>query len=354
MSRLILAINPGSTSTKVGLFKDDEPIFTKTIEHDHEELQKFPTIAAQKDFRLQFVLESLDAEGVKVRDIAGAVGIGGLLPPIEAGGYRVNQKMLDILTNEVGIAAHASNLGAILAAQVARLADCEAFIYDAVSAGILPDIAKITGFPDIVRRSLSHTLNMRAQAIQFAKKNGKSFEEIGLVIAHLGGGVSITAYDKGKLEDSIGDDLGPFSSERAGAAPLMDFVDFCYDKGLSKKDAQRSIRGNGGIKAHLGTASLKDAEAMIATGDERAKLVVKAMCYGVSKGIASMAVALKGKLDAIILTGGIARSDLITGWIAERVEFIAPVTVMAGEYELEALAAGCLRILSGQETAREM
>ena len=354
MSQLILAINPGSTSTKIGLFKGESPVFTKTIEHDHAELQKFSTISSQKDFRLGFVMESLDAEGVNVKDIKGVVGIGGLLPPIETGGYRVNQKMLDILTNEIGIAAHASNLGAILADLIAQRSGCEAFIYDAVSAGILPDVAKVTGFPEIERRSLSHVLNMRAQSIQFAQKAGKQFADLNLVLAHLGGGVSLAAYEKGKLVDSIGDDLGPFSSERSGAAPLMDFVDLCYDKNLSKKDAQRRIRGGGGIKAHLGTADLREAEAMIDKGDERAKLVIAAMCYGVAKGIACMSVALKGKLDGIILTGGMTRSELVSGLIKERVQFIAPVTVMPGEYELEALAAGCLRIITGQEAAREM
>jgi len=340
---------------KLGLFRDEEPIFTKTIEHDHAEIQKFPTIPSQKDFRLKFVLESLEEENVKVEDLTGVVGIGGLLPPIEAGGYRVTQKMIDMLVNEApGVSAHASNLGAILADLMAKRAGCEAFIYDAVSAGILPDIAKVTGFPEIERRSLSHVLNMRAQSIQYAKKTGKRFEDLNLIIAHLGGGVSLAVYENGKLADSIGDDLGPFSSERAGGAPLMDFVDFCYDNELSKKDAQRRIRGGGGVKAHLGTASLKEAEAMIVQGDERAKLVVEAMCYGVAKGIAVMATAVKGKCDGIILTGGITHSQRVSGLIKERIEFIAPVTVMPGEYELEALAAGCLRIITGQEEAREI
>ena len=354
VNHLILAINPGSTSTKLGLFRNGEALRTETIEHDHAEIQAFPTIASQKDFRLAFVRGFLEAANARVGDLSGVVGIGGLLPPIEAGGYRVNAKMLDILTNEVGIAAHASNLGAILADMVAREAKCEAFIYDAVSAGILPEVARITGFPEIERRSLSHVLNMRAQSIKFAEGRGAAFADLNLIVAHLGGGVSVAAYEEGRLADSIGDDLGPFSSERSGAAPLMDFVDLCYDNGLSKKEAQKRIRGAGGVKALLGTASLKDAEQMIADGDERARSVVHAMCYGVAKGIAGMAAALRGNCDGIILTGGITRSQLVTGLISERVGFIAPVTVMPGEYELEALAAGCLRIITGQEEAREM
>jgi butyrate kinase len=326
----------------------------KTIEHDHGELQKFPTIAGQKDFRLRFVMESLEAEGAKAEEISGVVGIGGLLPPIEAGGYRVNQKMLDILTNEVGIAAHASNLGAILADMVARLAGCEAFIYDAVSAGILGGMERLTGFPEIERRSLSHVLNMRAQAIQYARKIGRSFPDLNLVLAHLGGGISVAAYEKGTLRDSLGDDIGPFSSERSGGVPLMDFVDFCYDGGLDRQEVRKRIRGGGGLKAHLGTASLKEAEQMIERGDEKALLVVRAMCYGIAKGIGSLAVALKGRCDGVILTGGMTRSQLVTGLISEYVGFIGPVTVMPGEYELEALAAGCLRILKGEEKARRM
>jgi len=354
MSKLILTVNPGSTSTKIGVFRDLEPVFTKTIEHDHAEIQKFPTISSQKDFRMQFVLDSLAEEGINPEDFDGVVGIGGLLPPIETGGYKVTPKMVDILTNEVGIAAHASNLGALIADLMAKKSNCSAYIYDAVSAGILPEIAKVTGFPEIKRRSLSHVLNCRAQSIQYAKQVGKKFEELNLVLAHIGGGVSLSVYEKGKLVDSIGDDLGPFSSERSGVAPLMDFVDFCYDNNLSKKDAQKRIRGGGGLKAHLGTASMKDVEEMIVSGDKNAELIANAMCYGIAKGIATLSVAVCGKVDAIILTGGITRSERVTGAIKERVEFIAPVVVMPGEYELEALAAGCLRIVNGEEIAHEM
>ena len=350
---LVLAINPGSTSTKVGLFGDDVTVFTKTVEHDHGELQKFPGMAAQKDFRLGFIRDCLAEHGVRPVELSAVVGIGGLLPPVESGGYLVDQKMLDFLAADSG-GAHASNLGAILADLLAREAGCDAYIYDAVSAGILGGMERITGFPEIERRSLSHVLNMRAQAIRYAKKIGKNFRDLNLVLAHLGGGISVAAYEKGVLRDSLGDDLGPFSSERSGGAPLMDFVDLCYDGGLDKKEVQKRIRGAGGLKAHLGTASLKEAEQMMERGDERALLVVRAMCYGIAKGIGSLAVALKGRCDGVILTGGMTRSQLVTGLITEHVGFIAPVTVMPGEYELEALAEGCIRILKGEEKARRM
>ena len=353
MAKLILAINPGSTSTKIGAYRDLEPIFSTVIEHNHEELQGFATIASQKDFRLSFVLKAIEEEGLNPKDFDGIVGIGGLLPPIESGGYKVSKKMVDMLTNEVGISAHASNLGAILADLMAKDAGCDAYIYDAVSAGILPDIAKITGFLDIERRSLSHVLNSRAQSIQYAKKIGKNFDELNLIICHLGGGVSLSVYQNGVLKDSIGDDLGPFSSERGGAAPLMDFIDYCYDNNLTKKDAQKSVRGGGGLKAHLGIANFKKVEEMINDGDQKAKLIADAMCYGIAKSIGSMAPVINGKCDAIILTGGMMNSTYVSEAIADRVGFISHVEVMPGEYELEALVAGCLRIINNEEMAKE-
>jgi butyrate kinase len=355
MPHLILAINPGSMSTKIGLYKDEEPVFTKTIEHDHAEIIKFPNIPSQKEMRMALVLETLRNEGYEPRDLSGVVGRGGLLPPMETGGYLVNKKMLDMIINEApGVSPHASNLGALLADGVARLAGLPAYIYDAVSAGYLPEIAAVTGFPEITRSSFSHVLNCRAQAMQYAKSIDKRFEDLNLIIAHLGGGVSLGAYQKGRLVDSIPDDYYSFSPERSGGVPLLRFVDFCYDSGLSKNDAIRRIRGNAGLKAHLGTADCREAERMIAEGDEKARLVLTAMCYNIAKSICSLAPALMGDVSAVILTGGIAKSGFVTREISKRVEFLAPVAVLPGEYELEALAAGCLRIITGREAAHEM
>lgn len=353
MSHLILAINPGSTSTKIGLFKDDEPIFTESIEHNRDELQGFPDLPSQKHFRLEFVLKALKDHGYKPEDLSAVVGRGGLLPPIEAGGYKVNEKMKDWVTKGLG-GVHASNLGSLLADLVAREAGCDAYIYDAVSAGILPEIASITGFPEIKRKSLSHVLNSRAQSIQYAKKMGKNFEDLNLIIAHLGGGVSLSAYEKGVMIDSVGDDIGPFSPERAGGAPLLDFVDFCFDNNWGKKELQKRIRGNGGIAAHLGTTDIRKVEERISAGDKKAEVLLLAMCYNISKAVGSLGAALKGRVDAVIITGGIAKSEFVTRSISEQVEFLAPVVIMPGEYELEALSAGCLRIITGQEAAREL
>jgi len=353
MPHLILAINPGSTSTKIGLFKDDEAIFTENIEHEREELLQFPDLVSQKHFRLQFIIKALEKHGYKPEQLSATVGRGGMLPVIETGGYKVNKKMKDWVAQGLG-GVHASNLGSLLADLVAQEAGCSSYIYDAVSAGVLPEIAGLTGFPEIKRKSLSHVLNSRAQSMQYAKKIGKSFRDLNLIIAHLGGGISLSAYEKGEMADSIGDDIGPFSPERSGGAPLLDFLDFCFDTALNKKELKQRIRGSGGIVAHIGTTDIRKIEEIISQGDKSAETLLLAMCYNVAKAIGSLATVLKGNVDAIILTGGIAKSQFITGCISESVSFIAPVEIMPGEYELEALAAGCLRIITGQEAAREL
>ena len=353
MSHLILAINPGSTSTKIGLFKDYDPVFTNTIEHDRQELLKFPDIPSQKEFRLKFVLDALDAHGVKVEELSGIVGIGGLMPTIDTGGYIVNDAMKNWLSAEKG-GAHASNLGALIADLLSKQADCNAYIYDSIAAGKLPEIARITGIPEIKRKSLSHVLNCRAQSILYAGKVGKRFDELNLITLHMGGGISLSAYEKGVMVDSYGDDFGPFSPERAGAAPLMQFVDTFYDSGIEKAVIKKKLRGGGGIFAHLGTTDMRKVEDMVASGDVKAKDVLHAMCYNISKAVGALATVLKGQVDAVIITGGIAKSKLITELIAERVSFVAPIEIMPGEYELEALAAGCLRIIKGEEKAKEL
>lgn len=354
MPQYILAINPGSTSTKIGLFDGESPVFTKTIEHAREDLQAFPNIVSQTDFRMALVLEALQNEGIAPRQLSGVVGRGGLFPPIEMGGYLVNARMIERITREEGVSPHASNLGALLAEGIAKQAGVKAYIYDAVSAGQLPEIAQITGIPEIRRRSLSHVLNCHAQGIRYAAAKGVEFADLNLILVHLGGGVSLSAYERGRLIDSMGDDLGPFSPERAGGIPLFDFIDLIFDNGLSKQETRRRVRGQGGLVAHLGTTDCRTVLERVENGDTQAETVLQAMCYGIAKGIGSLAAALCGKCDAILLTGGVARSQYITDAIAARVGFIAPVAVYPGEYELEALAAGCLRILTGQETVHEM
>ena len=351
MSHLVLAINPGSTSTKIGLFRGDEAVFIQNIEHDREEIMKFPDMPSQREFRLKYVLDALAEHNVRPADLSGVVGRGGLMPTIETGGYIINDLMKEWITAEKG-GSHASNLGSLLADLVAKEAGCDAYIYDSVASGRLPEIAAITGFPEIKRKSLSHVLNSRAQSIEYGKKVGRNFEDMNIIIAHLGGGISLSIYEKGVLVDSVGDDWGPFSPERAGGAPLMDFVNIFYESGMDKRSLKKKLRGMGGVVAHLGTTDIREVEQRINSGDEKAKNVLGAMCYNVAKAIGSLAAAVCGRVDTIIITGGIAKSKMVTGNIMERVSFIAPVEIMPGEYELEALAAGCLRIITGQEAAK--
>ncbi|MCL2575073.1 MAG: butyrate kinase [Defluviitaleaceae bacterium] len=353
MQKLILAINPGSTSTKIGLFRDYEPVLIKNIEHDRAELAVFPDLPSQKEFRLSYVLETLKEAGVEVKELAGVVGRGGLMPVLETGGYMFNDVMKEWITAERG-GSHASNLGSLMADLVAREADCNAYIYDSVAAGELPEIAKITGYPEIRRKSLSHVLNSRAQSILYAEKIGKKFEDLNIIIAHLGGGISLSVYEKGILKDSVGDDNGPFSPERAGLAPLMDFVNTFFDKGVEKAALKKKMRGAGGLMAHLGHTDFKKVEDDANAGCEKSKLLMDAMGYNIAKSIGSLAAVVSGKVDAIIITGGLARAKGFTADIAARVGFIAPVEIAPGEYELEALAAGCLRIINGEEKAKRL
>jgi len=353
MEKLILAINPGSTSTKIGLFRDYSPVFMINIEHDRAELEKFPNLPSQKEFRLGYVLNALNDHRVSVSDLDGVVGRGGLMPVLETGGYIFNDVMKEWITAERG-GSHASNLGSLMADLVAKEAGCDAYIYDSVAAGALPAIAAITGFPEIKRKSLSHVLNSRAQSILYAQKMGKGFNEMNIIIAHLGGGISLSVYEQGILMDSVGDDIGPFSPERAGAAPLMDFLNTFFDKDIEKSIIKKKIRGGGGIMAHLGHTDFKKVEDDANSGCEKSKLLMDAMGYNIAKSIGSLATVVAGKVDAIIITGGLARAKSWTADIAARVGFIAPVEVAPGEYELEALAAGCLRIINGEEAAKRL
>ena len=354
MPHYILAVNPGSTSTKIGLFCDNEPVFTENIEHDHNEIAKYPSIASQKDTRKELVLSALEGHGFSPNQLSAVVGRGGLFPPVNTGGYVVTEKLKQMIINEEGVSPHASNLGALIADDIAAPLGLPAYIYDAVSAGHLPEYAKITGFPDITRQSFSHVLNCRAVAIHYANSIGKNYDEMNFIIAHLGGGISIGAHKMGKIVDSIGDDYGTFSPERSGTAPLLEFIELCFDERYTKKDIMKKVRGMGGLKAHLGTPDVRIIEEKIENGDNHAKLILEAMCYNTAKSIASLMPALGGKCDAVILTGGIANSKFVSEKIAEAVNFIGKVKIIPGEYELEALAEGALRLVTGLEIPSEI
>lgn len=352
MNYKVLAINPGSTSTKIALYEDEKEIFCKTLEHPVEQIEKYENVADQFDMRKEVVLSFLKQNGYEVKELAAVVGRGGMVPKVKSGAYKVNETMVDRLKNNP-VVEHASNLGALIAYEIANSIGVSAYIYDSVRVDELEDIARISGMPDIPRTSTSHALNTRAMAMKIAKKYGKKYSDMNFIVAHLGGGISVNVHRKGQMVDIMADDEGPFSPERAGKVPCNALIDLCYSGKFDKKTMKKKLRGNGGLKAYLNTVDAREVERMIESGDEKAKLVYEAMAYQVAKGIGELATVVEGKVDAIVITGGIAYSDMITSWIKKRVEFIAPVEIMPGENEMESLALGILRVLKGEEEARE-
>ncbi|MFV9568325.1 butyrate kinase [Thermoanaerobacter mathranii] len=350
---LILVINPGSTSTKVAVFKDKEPVFTETLRHSSEELAKYKSIIDQFEFRTQAILNMLKEKGISLSEIDAIVGRGGLLKPIESGTYIVNEKMIeDLKKAERG--EHASNLGGIIAYTLAKEHDIEAYIVDPVVVDELEDIARITGMPEIEKSSIFHALNQKAIARRLAADLNKKYEEVNLIIAHLGGGISIGAHKHGRVVD-VNDALngeGPFSPERAGGLPVLDLVKLCYSGKYTYQEMKKRLIGQGGIVAHLGTNDVREVYKKIEEGDKKAELVLEAMAYQTAKEIGAMAVVLKGQVDAIGITGGIAYNEDFVKRISERVKFIAPIYVYPGEDEMSALAQGAYRVLSGEEKAK--
>lgn len=352
MTYKILAINPGSTSTKLALYEDDKRILDHSLNHPPEELNKFSRIIDQYEYRKDAILKFLQDKGISIGELSAVVGRGGMLPPVEAGAYVINEEMLNRLKNNP-VVEHASNLGAPIAYEIAKPFGILCCIYDPVTVDQLEDIARITGIPEVKRISFNHVLNSRATAIKTAEKLGRKYEDINFVVAHIGGGISVCIHSHGRIIDMLADDEGPFAPERAGRIPGKELINICFSGEYDKKEVTKKMRGNAGLKAHLGTHDAREVEKMIAEGDEKAKLIYEAMAYQIAKGIGEMATVVKGKVDAIILTGGIAYSTMMTDMIKERVEFIAPVIIMPGENEMEALAFGALRVLRGQEESRE-
>jgi len=351
VSYKILAINPGSTSTKIAVYEDERELFTATLDHPVEEIEKYDHIQDQYEMRKNVVLSFLEEKGFDVKELSAVVGRGGMLPPVKSGAYEVNELMLKTL-REKPYMEHASNLGAPIAYEIAKVAGVKAYIYDSVRVDELNEIARISGMPDIPRTSTSHVLNTRAMAIKLAKKMGKKYEDMNFIVAHLGGGISLNVHQKGQIVDIISDDEGPFSPESAGRVPCRKLIELCYSGKYDKRTMLKKLRGNGGIKAYLGIIDAREVERLIEKGDEKARLIYEAMAYQVAKGIGELATVVEGNVDYIILTGGIAYSEMLTNWIKKRVEFIAPVEIMPGENEMESLAYGILRVLRGEEKFR--
>jgi len=349
---LILAVNPGTTSTKIALYKDKTLIFKEKIEYQKAETEKYLHIADQLGLRKDTVLKIMQEKGANAEQLSAVVGRGGLLPPVCAGAYKVNQLMLDRLINRP-VTEHASNLGAMIAYDIAEPCGIPAYVYDPVSVDQFEEVARITGLPSMARQTHSHVLNSRSVAMKMAKSLDKPYDQMTFIVAHIGGGISINLHCKGRMIDVLSDDEGPFSPERSGRLPTRQLIKQCFSRNYQVNDMVKLIRGKGGLVAHMGTEDVRQVEAMINNGDKHAQLIYYAMAYQVAKGIGEMATVVGGAVDRIILTGGVAYSEMFTNWVKEKVQFIAPVEIMAGENELEALAFGALRVLKGEEEACE-
>ncbi|MDR0503068.1 MAG: butyrate kinase [Treponema sp.] len=351
----ILAINPGSTSTKFGLYDDELCIFSKTIRHDASVLAGCGSILNQKGLRRDCIMKSLEECGAEIGSIDAIAGRGGLLKPLESGVYAINEKMLEDLHSATA-AVHASALGAIIASEIAaalerRERPVKAYVVDPIVVDEMDRNAKLTGIPGIERSSVFHALNQKAIAKRLAARMDKPYENARFIVAHLGGGITVGAHRYGRVID-VNDALageGPFTPERTGAVPLVPVINMCFSGEYTREEMMEKVNKNGGMKAYLGTSEVIDALKMINDGDEFAALVLDSMAYQVSKEIGAMAAVLEGVIDAIILTGGLAYSNRFTGAIKQRVDKLAPVHVFPGEDEMLALASGVLRVLRGTE-----
>jgi len=349
----ILVINPGSTSTKIGVFDNERSIFEKTLRHDSEKLNTYPHIIDQYEFRKQTILETLDQEGINISKLSAVCGRGGLLRPIEGGTYTVNDQMIEDLRK--GFAGqHASNLGGIIAFEIADALNIPAFIVDPVVVDEMEEIAKISGVPSIQRRSIFHALNQKAVARRVASDLNKRYEELNLIVTHMGGGITVGVHRNGRVID-VNNGLhgdGPFSPERAGTVPAGDLVSMCYSGEYFREEMMKKLVGQGGLVGYLGTNDAIKVEKMVESGDQKAALIYSAMAYQIAKEIGSASAVLKGKVDAIVLTGGLAYGKKFVKEISSYIDWIADVLVFPGENELQALAEGALRVLRNEEEAK--
>jgi butyrate kinase len=347
----ILVINPGSTSTKVAIFDADKERLREAIEHPMEELAKHAKLYDQLPMRSAAVRSFLAKAGVEAAELDCIVARGGLLPPVKSGAYHVDAVLLDTLRARPA-QLHASNLAAMIADEIGGPLGLASYIYDSVAVDELDDLARYSGAKELPRVSFSHVLNTRAMCLKYAAGKGARYKDLNLIAAHLGGGVSVNAHRQGQIVDVVTAEDGPFSTERAGSLPTLQLIDLVRREGADSVLALE--RGKGGLVSYLGTNSAIEAGRRIDSGDREAELVLHAMAYQVAKAIGEMATVLKGAVDAIIITGGMANSARLVAWITERVDFIAPVAVLPGENEMQALAEGALRVLRGEERARHM
>ena len=353
MSVKSLIINPGSTSTKIGVFEDETLLFEETLRHSTEEISKYATIFDQKDFRKNIIIDLLKSKEFDVKSLGMVVGRGGMLKPIPGGTYACTDALVKDL--EVGVSGqHASNLGGILAREIADEIGVPSFIVDPVVVDELMPIARYSGVPELPRVSIFHALNQKAVAKRYAKETGKKYEDLNLIVVHMGGGVSVGPHKNGKVIDIFNalDGDGAFSPERSGAVPVGALVKICFSGEYTQAEVYKKLVGNGGFNAYVGTNDMRDVEKMVNEGNEKAAEVRDAFILQMSKNIGAMATVLEGKVDQIIVTGGIAYDKYVVAKLKERCEWIAPFTVYPGEDELLALVQGGLRVLNGEEEAK--
>ncbi len=350
----ILAINPGSTTTKIALFCGDRKIYSKEVSHDAKILDTFGEIKDQLGYRQDTIVNELEKANISLEEIDGYSARGGGLLPLSGGVYHVGDRMLEH-AKACLTAKHPATLGCQIADEFARQYGKKAFVVNPPDVDEFIDVARITGIKGVYRESRIHALNQKEIGIRYAESQGKTYEEMCMIIAHIGGGISVTAHEKGRMIDSndIVNGDGPMAPTRCGSMPVKNIVEMCYSGTYTEKQMLDKTTKSGGLIDHLGTADVREINKMIEQGNDYAKLIKGAMVYQIIKAIGSMATALNGQVEAIILTGGISHDKSIVKRISESTGFIAPIIDMAGEYEMEALAAGALRVMTGREEAKE-
>lgn len=352
----MLVINPGSTTTKIAVYENESPLFERSLHHGTAELSRFEKITDQRAFRQKLITDMLSEEGIPLDSIDIIMARGGLIKPVESGVYEVNEAMERDLRSGIN-GFHASNLGGLIAASVIREngLTAKAYIADPVVVDEMTPVARVSGHPCFQRLSIFHALNQKAVARNHAKSVNKRYEELNLIVAHLGGGISIGAHEKGRVVDVNNslDGEGPFSPERAGTVPSGQLIEKCFEEGAEKEEVYRMIVGRGGLAAHLGSNDAKKAMDQAQEGDEHALLIMDAMCYNIGKAIGAQAAVLKGEVDAILITGGMARDRIMCDYIRKMVGFIAEIVIYPGEGEMEALAGNGLSVLRGNVVPKE-
>ena len=347
----ILVINQGGTSTKIAVFEDEKQLFKTNITHTAEDLKPFRQVFDQFAYRKELILRAVTEQGVKLEELSAVAGRGGLMEPIPGGTYAVNDRMVEDMRSAVH-GEHPSNLGSVLAKEIGDELGVPSFVVDPVSVDELMPMARVSGISDLERPSWFHALNHKAVARWAAERVGKPYEACDLIVAHLGSGNSIVAHKHGRMIDGSGGRTnGPFSPERSGGLPTYPLVELCYSGKYTHKELVAKLSSVGGMYDYLGTKDAQEVEHRMEQGDEKARLVYEAYVYAIAKEICSYAAAFDGKVDRIVLTGGIAHSDYVVREVGRMTAFLAPLEVVAGEFEMEALALGALRVLRGEEEA---